>query len=375
MDGLYIGLMSGTSLDAVDAALVSIKNEHIELLNTHTHSFPADLKDELRRLCQPGDNEIERMGVADRALGRLLAEAVQALLAKSNTRADDILAIGSHGQTIRHRPATANRHPDHAFTLQIGDPNTIAELTDITTVGDCRRRDLAAGGQAAPLAPALHAAIFQGDEHRAVVNIGGMSNITHLPIAGRAEVTGFDCGPGNVLMNTWSKKHTGADFDNNGQWAQSGQIIPELLRNMLQSPECQRLHSSGPRSTGREDFDQHWLEHQLNAIGSRSAADVQATLLALTTETISLNIETLKPSVDSVWVCGGGAHNSALMQSLQQRLQKPVESTAQLGVDPDWVEAIAFAWIARQTLSGAAGNVPSVTGAARRVILGGIYRA
>lgn len=375
MDGLYIGLMSGTSLDAIDAALVSIKGEQIELLNTHSHDFPAALKDELRSLCQPGDNEIERMGVADRALGRLLAEAAQTLLGKSDTKAEDVIAIGSHGQTIRHRPAMAERPPEHAFTLQIGDPNTIAELTGITTVGDCRRRDLAAGGQAAPLAPALHAAIFRGDEHRAVVNIGGMSNITHLPAANHGKVTGFDCGPGNVLMNAWCNEQLGKDYDHNGEWAKSGQLIPELLESMLTSPECMRLQTSGPRSTGREDFDQHWLQHHLNTIGSPAPADVQATLLALTVETISINIEALNPGVDSIWICGGGAHNAHLMDSLQQRLQRPVASTAQLGVDPDWVEAIAFAWIARQTMAGAASNLPSVTGAAKEVILGGIYRA
>lgn len=373
MDGLYIGLMSGTSLDAVDAALVSIKGQQIECLATHNETFPSTLQDELRALCQPGDNEIERMGVADRELGRLLAKAAQAVLTKHNTPARDIIAIGSHGQTIRHRPTASDRHPDRAFTLQIGDPNTIAEITGITTVGDCRRRDMAAGGQAAPLAPALHAAVFQAQECRAVVNIGGMSNITHLPASAGSDVTGFDCGPGNVLMNAWCKRHTGAEFDDNGAWAKSGSAIPELLQRMLDSEPCQRLFGSGPRSTGREDFDEHWLQQQLDGIDVLRAEDVQATLLALTVETISRNIESLQPGVESIWVCGGGAHNDHLMQSMQQRLQRPVSSTSALGIDPDWVEAIAFAWIARQTMSGAAGNLPSVTGAKRSLILGGIY--
>ncbi len=375
MDGLYIGLMSGTSLDAVDAALVSITDQNIECLATHSQAFPTTLQDELRALCQPGDNEIERMGVADRALGQLLAKAALAVLAKHNKKPAEVMAIGSHGQTIRHRPATAERPADQAFTLQIGDPNTIAEITGITTVGDCRRRDMAAGGQAAPLAPALHAAVFQATDHRAVVNIGGMSNITHLPATAVSEVNGFDCGPGNILMNAWCKSHSGADFDKDGEWAKSGQVIPELLQTMLASTECQRLFQAGPRSTGREDFDQHWLQHQLSGFPSRPAEDVQATLLALTVECISRNLEALKPMVDSVWICGGGAHNQHLMQCLQQRLQRPVASTRELGVDPDWVEAIAFAWIARQTMAGEAGNLPSVTGAQRPVILGGIYRA
>lgn len=375
MDGLYIGLMSGTSLDAIDTALVSIKGQQIECLATHNEAFPPALQSELRALCQPGDNEIERMGVADRALGRLFAKAAQAVLAKSNTPAHDIIAIGSHGQTIRHRPSTADRHPDRAFTLQIGDPNTIAETTGITTVGDCRRRDMAAGGQAAPLAPALHAAVFQAQEHRAIVNIGGMSNITHLPASASGDVTGFDCGPGNVLMNAWCKQHTGAEFDNNGDWAKSGSAIPALLERMLDSEPCQRLFGDGPRSTGREDFDKHWLQQQLAGIGELRAEDVQATLLALTVETISRNIESLQHGAESIWVCGGGAHNDYLMQAMQQRLQRPVSSTSALGIDPDWVEAIAFAWIARQTMSGEAGNLPSVTGAKRSLILGGIYRA
>ena len=366
---LYIGIMSGTSLDSIDVALCEISTT-TKLLAHCDHDFPKALRTELIALCQPGDNESERMGRADRELGAAYGDAVNALLKQTGVAASQVKAIGCHGQTIRHRPATATRTANTAFTLQIGDPNTLAARTGITTVGDFRRRDIAEGGQGAPLAPAFHRAAFASPtSDRAIVNIGGMANITLLPTHG--ECSGFDTGPGNVLMDAWIRQHQGLEFDDAGRWAASGQVISELLAQLLALPYFQK--QSGPRSTGREDFDAALLA---TLPGNNDAADVQATLLELSAQTIAAPLLKLDKPPSQLYVCGGGAYNTALMQRLETLLHPMIiASTGQLGIAPEWVEAMAFAWLAHRRLEGHSGNIPSVTGAAREVSLGAVYPA
>ncbi len=350
--GWYVGLMSGTSMDSIDAALVGLSREDCHLIHAISYPLPADLRAELAALCAPGPGEIDRLGVVDRRLGRSFAEAVNQLLADSAVSPEAVRAIGSHGQTVRHRP---NLGADN-FSLQIGDPNTIAQATGITTVADFRRRDLAAGGQGAPLAPAFHAALFAGDQGRAVVNIGGIANVTLL--SPDAPPLGFDTGPGNGLMDDWIQLHRQQPYDPDGQWADSGTPIPTLLETLLQDPYFTRPI---PKSTGREEFHRQWLQHHLGET-VYAAADVQATLLELTATSIARAIEALPAPVAEVYICGGGAYNGALMRRLSGHLHpRPVSTTAALGIAPEWVEAAAFAWLAHQTLAGLPGNLPSVT--------------
>lgn len=366
---LYIGLMSGTSADAIDAALVDLQSTP-QLIAQHTLPLSAKIRQQIHALSLPDDNEIDRMGGLDIDLGRLFAQISLELLAKTSFSAAQITAIGSHGQTIRHRPP---RSPEGTFTLQIGDPNLIAELTGITTVADFRRRDMAAGGQGAPLVPAFHRAIFHmQDRNRVIVNIGGMANITWLPAQG--QILGFDTGPGNVLMDTWIAEHLGKTYDEDGAWAASGQVSLELLTDLLKTPY---FKMKPPKSTGRESFNRAWLDESMRKFTSALApADVQATLLELTAITIADNISTLSRIQKEVYVCGGGAYNIMLMQRLEALLsQDTVASTAVLGVDPQWIEAMAFAWLAQQTINHRPGNLCEVTGAKREVILGGVYYA
>ncbi|MFT5032609.1 MAG: anhydro-N-acetylmuramic acid kinase [Bermanella sp.] len=368
---LYIGVMSGTSLDSIDAALCEISaDKKPELLSHHEHSFPEHLRASLTRLCQPGDNEIERMGRADRELGACYAEAVTALLSKAGVSAGSVSAIGCHGQTIRHRPATAVQPANTAFTLQIGDPNTLAMQTGITTVSDFRRRDIAEGGQGAPLAPAFHRAVFASDtSYRAIVNIGGMANITLLPAKG--ECSGFDTGPGNVLMDVWVRQQQGLEFDEGGRWAASGKVDDAFLSGLLALPYFQ-LHN-GPRSTGREDFDAGLLADLPTHL---SPQDIQASLLEFSAQTIAAPLLRLNSHPSQLYVCGGGAYNTTLMQRLETLLHPMlVVSTEKLGIAPQWVEAIAFAWLAYRRMEGMSGNIPSVTGAAHEALLGAIYPA
>ena len=366
---LYIGLMSGTSADGIDVALVDFSNNGIQLLASCETPLEAEVKNKILQLCQPGDNEIDRMGALDRQLGSHYANACKQLLQQANLPASAITAIGCHGQTIRHRPTQLS---NTAFTLQIGDPNTIAEQTGITTVSDFRRRDIAAGGQGAPLTPAFHQAVFHSPlTSRAIVNIGGMANISYLPSEG--EVTGFDTGPGNVLLDTWVFRQQAKSFDRDGNWAASGKCITALLQQLLQHPYFQL---PAPKSTGREVFNLNWLLKQLESYASHEKEeDIQATLLELTAVTISKDIHALSQGEKlEVYVCGGGAYNQQLMRRLTQLLEEHcVASTDELGIAPEWVEAIAFAWLAKQTIDRKPGNLPAVTGAKKLVPLGGIY--
>lgn len=355
--------MSGTSLDGVDAALVEIREEGCRLIQAVFHAFDDDLRHELLVLNQAGHDEILRLSLAANTLASRYASAVQSLLNKANLSATAISAIGCHGQTIRHRP-------DLGFTLQIGNAALLAELTGITVVADFRNRDIAAGGQGAPLVPAFHAAAFRNAQHnRVIVNIGGISNLTWLPAAGA--VTGFDCGPGNLLLDGWTQQHLGSPFDRDGAWAASGKLIPELLRDLL---DFHFFTAAPPKSTGRDMFHLEWLQDFLS--GNYAPADIQATLLELSARAISDAIQQHCKEADEVYLCGGGAHNMALKKRLAQMLAPlPLKLTNELGIGADWVEATAFAWLAYRARLGLPGNLPEVTGARGSRILGAIYSA
>jgi len=362
----YIGLMSGTSVDGIDAALVSIPvSGQLTLLATHQHPFPVAVRAAVQALMQPGPNEIEREGELDVQLGRLFAEATHALLAKSGVSASGIRAIGSHGQTIRHRP-----HAAHPFTRQIGNPSVIAEETGITTVADFRARDLAAGGEGAPLVPTFHQWLFRKPGvNRAIVNIGGIANITWLPATENNAVLGFDTGPGNTLLDQWIARHRNEPYDRDGAWATSGHVQKDLLAQLMTD---EYFTKAPPKSTGREHFNLAWLERQL--AGKLAPEDIQATLAELTAASIARGLKILPEKIGEIFICGGGGHNRDLLARLRAQLPGiPVATTGILGLDPDWVEAAAFAWLAHQTLAGRAGNLPSVTGARHPVLLGGIY--
>ena len=367
----YIGLMSGTSMDGIDAALIGIDaNEIIQVIATHSHPWPEELRRQLWELSLPGDNEIDRMGEADAWAGEVLASAVRKLLVSAEIPGSSIEAIGSHGQTIRHRPQGT-----HPFTLQIGDPNRIAALTGITTVADFRRRDMAVGGQGAPLAPAFHKAVFSSpDEKRVILNIGGIANLTILPPNPGSAVTGFDSGPGNRLMDDWITRHLGRVYDENGNWAKSGKVSQELLSLLAGDPYF--LHPP-PKSTGTETFNLAWLEERGDSLLQQlPPEDIQATLLQLTAITITEAIRHHAPDAGSLFVCGGGASNCTLMNRIADLLPSvTVDTTTAVGIDPDWVEAAAFGWFAFCTLQGKNGNLVEVTGARQPVVLGGIYPA
>lgn len=369
----YIGLMSGTSVDGIDAVLVAIDGPgQIRLLASHQHPYPPEVRAQIQALSSvetgggdAGDNPLERAAELDMRLGTLFADAANQVRGKTSLGAGDIRAIGSHGQTLRHRPRAT-----HPFTIQIANPSMIAEASGITTVADFRPRDMAAGGQGAPLVPAFHHWMFhRPGSARVIVNIGGIANVTYLPKTATAPVIGFDTGPGNTLLDHWIERHQGSQYDRNGAWAASGRINAPLLADLLRDPY---FAQAPPKSTGREHFNPPWLNQRLPA-RPLPAEDVQATLAELTVSAITQAIQGLG-EVNEVYLCGGGANNRHLMQRLQQRLSPvPVAETTSLGLHPDWVEAVAFAWLAHQTLEGLAGNLPSVTGARHAVILGGIY--
>jgi anhydro-N-acetylmuramic acid kinase len=365
---LYIGTLSGTSMDGIDTALVRFTPK-LEMVASHSLAFPTEIKKELLALCSPGENEIDRLGRADVTLGRLFAQAVNELLAKAGVAASAVRAIGSHGQTIRHRPGFTP-----AFTLQIGDANVIAAETGIAVVADFRRKDMALGGQGAPLVPAFHEAVFRSrDKDRVVVNIGGIANLTALPADEGAPVRGFDTGPGNTLLDGWARRVLNAPMDRDGALAARGCVVRELLNACLAEPY---FAQSAPKSTGPEQFSMLWLQRRLDTLAAPpSDADVQATLVALTAQSIADAIKALPGLArPDIFICGGGAHNAALMRALRAQLPDcGVDVTDALGVSANWVEALAFAWLARQRLLGLPGNCPQVTGAKRVAVLGAVY--
>ena len=388
---LYIGLMSGTSLDGVDAALVDFEHGAPRTLATYYAPFALELRAELALLQAPSENEIHHAALAANALVREYAAAVRALLTSAAVDATRVAAIGAHGQTVRHRP-------ELGFTIQLNNPALLAELTGIAVVADFRSRDVAAGGQGAPLVPAFHQALFSNaGQHRVIVNIGGIANITNLPRSG--QVSGFDTGPGNCLMDGWIAQRLGQPYDKSGQWAATGCVLPALLQVLLGEPY---FELSPPKSTGRDLFHAAWLARHLT--GSEAAADVQATLCALTARSIAdavltasraepaegKALDTTANSQDTTttktldtnaktegvaaYVCGGGAHNLHLMAALRQVAPSIAwDVTGALGVPADWVEAVAFAWLARQTVIGKTGSLPGVTGARGARALGAIY--
>ncbi|AYC31361.1 anhydro-N-acetylmuramic acid kinase [Pseudomonas cavernae] len=361
---LYIGVMSGTSLDGLDIALLD-QHEHPRLLATHYLPMPAELRAELLALCASGADELARAAIAEQQWVSLAAQGIETLLASQQLHPEDIRAIGSHGQTVRHEPA-------RGFSIQIGNPALLSELTGISVVSDFRRRDVAAGGQGAPLVPAFHQTLFDdGQCPRAVLNVGGFSNLSLLDPG--QPVRGFDCGPGNVLLDAWIHRHQGVSFDRDGAWAASGQAQPALLHALLGDPFFQ---GHGPKSTGRELFNLPWLEQHLQRLPALAPEDVQATLLELTAHSIIDSLQAAQHGTAQLLVCGGGAHNGALMARLACLLPNTqVSSTDAYGVPPDWVEAMAFAWLAHCCLEGIAANRPSVTGARGLRVLGAIYPA
>ncbi len=363
---LFVGVMSGTSMDAVDSALVDFAGETPRLLATHDTAWPHSLRERLQALAAGSPISATDFAVLDADVGLFFAEAIDQLLHQSGTRAADVTAIGCHGQTVAHAP---ERFPP--ATLQLGDANIIAERTGITTVNDFRRRDMAAGGQGAPLAPAFHEAVLRhGDETRVVLNLGGIANITVLPKDRERDAIGFDTGPANCLMDGWIRQQQGKPFDADGKWAASASPVPDLLNALLNDPY---FTLAPPKSTGTQYFSNRWLQEKLGAGNRYSGAEVQATLLALTSQSISDAIRQHAPGTERVLVCGGGAHNNVLMQRLGKTLGIPVEPTSSHGIDPEWMEAMAFAWLAQRTLAGAPGNLPSVTGAEQYRILGAVH--
>ena len=366
--------MTGTSVDGLDLALIEVAGSAVNLIAQRTFPLPDALRQTLIGLGQGIGDDLDALGKADTALGRFIGETIRGFIASQGLSADAVRAIGSHGQTVRHRPSGRN-----AFTLQIGDPNRIAELTGVATVADFRRRDLAAGGQGAPLAPGFHAALFRhARERRTVLNIGGISNITRLS----TPLLGFDTGPGNALLDQWSTKHQGAAFDEGGAWAATGRVDEPLLESLLSDPY---LAKAPPKSTGREHYNLDWLAERLRpALGPEDVAlrpedvalrpeDVQRTLLELTAASIANAIANWAPETERIIVCGGGRLNRLLLQRLGALANASVDTADEHGWDGDAIEAGAFAWLAHQRLGNTPANVPSVTGAAGPRVIGAVY--
>lgn len=357
---LYIGLMSGTSLDGIDGVLSSSN----QALHTAFVAFPDLLRTELLALQSPSENEIHREALAANELTTLYAACVQQLLENAGISADKVSAIGAHGQTIRHRP-------ELGYTRQIINPAALAELTSIDVISDFRHRDIAAGGQGAPLVPAFHQSVFGSTtQTRVIANIGGISNISILSPDGK--VTGYDTGPGNMLIDGWIYTQRGRRYDDGGQWGASGTVLPDLLARLMSEPY---LALPAPKSTGRDLFNQPWLTQHLAHFPTAEPANVQATLTAFTACALADAIKRDAPGVEAVYVCGGGALNRHLMHLLQEQLDSPVWDTGALGVSAQHVEALAFAWLAERFCQHLPGNLPSVTGARGPRILGALYPA
>jgi anhydro-N-acetylmuramic acid kinase len=355
--------MSGTSLDGIDAVLVDLSQSKPLQLGTSYLPFDDTLKNALLALHLPAHNELHQAQLIGNQLATMYAAAVAPLLAQAKSSNREIKAVGCHGQTIRHCP-------EHGYSVQIGNAALLAELTGINVVSDFRSRDIAAGGQGAPLVPAFHDHVLRHtDIHRVIVNIGGISNLTNLPP--RAVTSGFDCGPGNLLMDAWCMQHLGKPYDDNGAWAASGSVLPALLEKLLDESF---FALPPPKSSGRDLFNIAWLENKLQ--GNEVAANVQATLLELTCRSIALAIQKYCSGAKEIYLCGGGAHNQSLLNRLTALLpSSSLATTDMLGVDGDYLEAIAFAWLAQQALHGKPANLPQVTGAKHPCILGAIYRA
>lgn len=354
--------MSGTSLDGIDAVLVDLSQSKPLQIAQYYLPFDDTLKSNLLALHLPAHNELHQAQTIGNQLARMYATAVVPLLAQAKSSNTEVQAIGCHGQTIRHRP-------EHGYSLQIGNAALLVELTGITVVSDFRSRDIAAGGQGAPLVPAFHDQVLRHpDIHRVIVNIGGISNLTDLPP--HASASGFDCGPGNLLMDAWCMQHQGKPYDDSGAWAASGKVLPALLEQMLAEPY---FTLPPPKSSGRDLFSISWLQNKLQ--GDEVAANVQATLLELTCRSIALAIQRHCRGATEIYLCGGGARNQTLHSRLAALLPgSSLKTTNALGVDSDYLEAIAFAWLAQQALQGKPANLPQVTGAKHPCLLGAVYR-
>ena len=366
---LYVGLISGTSMDGIDAALVEFGDHQCNVLATLAAPYPDELRNELITAAQsPGECTVDMIGHLDQWVGECFRDATIELLEKQGVAADSVDAIGSHGQTLRHQPRAAR-----PFTLQIGDANIIAAGTGITTVADFRRRDVALGGEGAPLTPAFHQWLFADSEkNRAVLNIGGIANVTLL-LPESTGVLGFDTGPGNTLLDAWCRQSRNQPYDNGGAWAASGSVVQPLLDEMLADPYFKLPPS---KSTGFEYFNGTWIKNRLAAYGEGGVAaeDLQSTLAELSACTIAASVLEHAPAIEQLLVCGGGVHNTNLMQRLQSCLSGTlVQSTEEFGLHPDWVEAAAFAWLAKRRIEGKAGNLPEVTGATQAAVLGAIF--
>jgi anhydro-N-acetylmuramic acid kinase len=354
--------MSGTSLDGIDAVLIAFSEGAPSLRATHYRPYDTELKQTLLAMHQPACDELHQASLLGNHLAHEYASAIAALLQTATVTPGEVRAIGCHGQTIRHRP-------DAGYTLQLGNAALLAESSGITVVSDFRSRDIAAGGQGAPLVPAFHDRVLRHpDIHRVIINIGGISNVTDLP---PHDITsGFDCGPGNLLIDAWSMRHLNKPYDEDGKWAASGQLIPSLLDALLQEPF---LHTLPPKSSGRELFNLPWLERHLS--GNEAPADVQATLLALSVHAIARAVREYCQGVREIYLCGGGAHNPELCLQLAAALPDcSIQLTDALGINAEWMEAIAFAWLAQQAMNGRSIDLSAVTGARHPCILGAIYQ-
>ena len=363
---IYLGLMSGTSIDSIDVAAIEFTQDTPSLVRTHSHPIPENLKQQILNLCLPGSDSVQLYCETDNRLGELFAEAALALMSSLNIQAEQIAAIGSHGQTVRHSPPGTD---GLAYSQQIADPTIIAARTGCPVVADFRRADMALGGHGAPLVPAFHRQLFsQPEKNRVILNIGGIANITLL--AANGDCRGYDTGPGNILLDSWCQLQLGTAYDRNGDWGAGGTVDSALLQQL----KCHRYFAQpAPKSTGREEFNLAWLQNQLLAF-DLPAQDVQATLMQLTADTIADQINSLGLPINEVFVCGGGVLNGALMQQLAHALPElTVNSTSELGLDPNWVEACAFAWLAKRRIEEKSGNLPAVTGASRETVLGGLY--
>ena len=365
MPEFYIGLMSGTSMDGIDAVIASFDQSGVNIAATHEKHYPDTLRRALLNAVEtPVDQPIDNIGSIDRQVGECFRDAALELLATSGIAASNVRAVGSHGQTVRHQPDAVA-----PYSLQIGNPATIAEGTGITTVADFRSADIAAGGQGAPLVPPFHQWLFgKAETDRVILNIGGIANVTLLRTDG-SPVVGFDTGPGNTLLDRWIQKHRKEAFDRDGAWAASGTCNGELLVRLL---SFGYFDLDPPKSTGLEDFNMEWLSDY--GPGSFKPVDVQATLGELTARTIADSVQRHAAAASELYVCGGGARNKYLLDRLAHNLPETrVDTTASVGLDPDWVEAVAFAWLAMRTMNNETGNLPSVTGASHEVVLGTIH--